>query len=48
MMRRYLRKGKYAHRVGGGAPVYLAAVLEYLAGGCLVNPTDGAIACFVG
>jgi len=27
---RYLRKGKYASRVGAGAPVYLAAVLEYL------------------
>lgn len=29
---RYLRKGKYASRIGAGAPVYLAAVLEYLAG----------------
>ena len=29
---RYLKKGKYATRVGAGAPVYLAAVLEYLAG----------------
>merc|ERR1711970_417159 len=28
---RYLRKGRYAQRVGAGAPVYLAAVLEYLA-----------------
>ena len=28
---RFLRKGNYAHRVGAGAPVYLAAVLEYLA-----------------
>eukprot|EP00798_Chlamydomonas_sp_ICE-L_P002209 gene2209-biopygen13109 len=27
---RYLKKGKYAERVGAGAPVYLAAVLEYL------------------
>ena len=27
---RFLRKGRYAPRVGGGAPVYLAAVLEYL------------------
>jgi histone H2A len=27
---RYLKKGRYAKRVGGGAPVYLAAVLEYL------------------
>lgn len=28
---RYLKKGRYAKRVGTGAPVYLAAVLEYLA-----------------
>ena len=28
---RYLRQGKYSERVGAGAPVYLAAVLEYLA-----------------
>jgi histone H3/H4 len=27
---RHLRKGNYAERVGAGAPVYLAAVLEYL------------------
>ncbi|XP_069491737.1 late histone H2A.L3-like [Ambystoma mexicanum] len=27
---RFLRKGNYAERVGSGAPVYLAAVLEYL------------------
>jgi histone H2A len=27
---RYLKQGKYASRVGAGAPVYLAAVLEYL------------------
>ena len=30
-MARFLKKGKYATRVGAGAPVYLAAVLEYLA-----------------
>merc|ERR1739843_62810 len=30
-VRRYLKTGKYATRVGAGAPVYLAAVLEYLA-----------------
>ena len=29
-MYRLLRKGHYAKRVGAGAPVYLAAVLEYL------------------
>ena len=28
---RYLKTGKYAERVGAGAPVYLSAVLEYLA-----------------
>ena len=27
---RFLRKGNYANRVGAGAPVYLAAVMEYL------------------
>ncbi|KAF7843082.1 putative histone H2A.3 [Senna tora] len=27
---RFLKSGKYAERVGAGAPVYLAAVLEYL------------------
>ena len=26
-----MRKGNYAERVGAGAPVYLAAVMEYLA-----------------
>ena len=28
---RFLKTGKYAERTGAGAPVYLAAVLEYLA-----------------
>eukprot|EP01018_Ginkgo_biloba_P027125 Gb_06384 [translate_table: standard] len=28
---RYLKKGRYAKRVGSGAAVYVAAVLEYLA-----------------
>jgi len=28
---RLLRKGNYAERVGAGAPVYMAAVMEYLA-----------------
>jgi histone H2A len=27
---RFLKQGRYAKRVGGGAPVYLAAVMEYL------------------
>jgi histone H2A len=29
-LHRLLKKGHYAQRVGAGAPVYLAAVLEYL------------------
>merc|ERR1711964_894307 len=29
-MGRYLKKGGYAKRVGIGAPVFLAAILEYL------------------
>ena len=28
---RFLKQGRYSSRVGAGAPVYLAAVLEYLA-----------------
>ena len=27
---RFLKKGRYAQRIGVGAPVYLAAILEYL------------------
>jgi histone H2A len=27
---RHLKKGRYASRIGAGAPVYLAAVLEYI------------------
>ena len=42
---RFLKKGKYATRVGAGAPVYLAAVLEYLA--AEVNPLTPARACRV-
>ena len=29
-MGRFLKEGRYAKRVGAGAPVYMAAVLEYL------------------
>ena len=29
-MHRHLRRGNYAQRIAAGAPVYLAAVLEYL------------------
>ncbi|XP_065263460.1 core histone macro-H2A.2 isoform X4 [Emys orbicularis] len=34
-MMRYLRKGTYKYRIGVGAPVYMAAVIEYLAGKAL-------------
>ena len=34
---RYLKKGRYAQRVGSGSPVYLSAVLEYLAAEVLFN-----------
>jgi len=27
---RFLKNGNYSERVGGGAPVYLAAIMEYL------------------
>lgn len=29
-LQRHLKNGNYAQRIGAGAPVYLAAVLEYL------------------
>ena len=28
---RFMKQGRYAERIGAGSPVYLAAVLEYLA-----------------
>lgn len=28
---RFLKKGRYAQRMGTGAPIFMAAVLEYLA-----------------
>ena len=34
---RYLKKGRYSQRVGTGAPVYMAAVLEYLAAEVFYN-----------
>lgn len=34
---RFLKAGKYAERVGAGAPVYMAAVLEYLAAEVYIN-----------
>jgi histone H2A len=38
---RFLKAGKYAERVGAGAPVYLAAVLEYLAAEVRSCPLTG-------
>ncbi len=35
---RYLRTGTHKYRIGMGAPVYMAAVIEYLAGGNPVSP----------
>ncbi|CAO2596287.1 Core histone macro-H2A.1 [Lemmus lemmus] len=32
-MLRYIKKGHPKYRIGVGAPVYMAAVLEYLTGG---------------
>jgi len=32
-----LKKGRYVERVGTGAPVYLAAVLEYLVAEVYIN-----------
>ena len=37
---RFLKAGKYAERVGAGAPVYLAAVLEYLAAEVIPYPIN--------
>jgi hypothetical protein len=34
-IRRYLKDGLFAKRIGAGSAVYLAAVLEYLAAECL-------------
>ncbi|CAL5352948.1 unnamed protein product [Camellia sinensis] len=39
---RYLKKGRYSQRVGTGAPVYLAAVLEYLAAE-IIEPSAGKL-----
>nr|GMD66793.1 histone H2AX [Ipomoea batatas] len=43
---RFLKAGKYADRVGAGAPVYLAAVLEYLAAENVRYAVGGMSLCF--
>ena len=37
-MLRYIKKGHPKYRIGVGAPVYMAAVLEYLTGECVRPP----------
>lgn len=38
-MMRYLRTGTHKYRIGMGAPVYMAAVIEYLAGRVVLTHT---------
>ena len=44
---RFLKKGRYAQRTGVGAPVYLAAVLEYLAAEVLLSDPKISLSLFV-
>lgn len=47
-MMRYLRTGTHKYRIGMGAPVYMAAVIEYLAGKASKhNSSQQTIKCFV-
>lgn len=39
----YLKKGRYAKRTGCGAPIYLAAILEYLAAEVLEFASGGVL-----
>lgn len=39
-MLRYIKKGHPKYRIGVGAPVYMAAVLEYLTGECACVTAD--------
>lgn len=38
-----LKKGNFAPRIGGGAPIYLAAALEYLSAEILELATEAAL-----
>lgn len=42
-MLRYIKKGHPKYRIGVGAPVYMAAVLEYLTGEYARAPGDTAV-----
>ena len=39
---RYMKEGGYAHRIGGGAPVYLTCIMEYLSAELLEQAGNAA------
>ncbi len=43
-LHRHLRRGGYAERIGGGAPVFLAAVIQYLTAEVLELAGNSAVA----
>ncbi|KAG6544122.1 hypothetical protein Mapa_014434 [Marchantia paleacea] len=42
---RFLKNGRYAKRIGSAAPVYLAAVLEYLAAEVVTDSFHHCLCC---
>lgn len=46
-MMRYLRTGTHKYRIGMGAPVYMAAVIEYLAGRLVSASLSIALFCTI-